>query len=79
MGQVGGQGGEGADQGGQVLAGLDRAQPEQVGTVQAEAAQGGDLLGRGGAQVGAERGHVHPVGGHAEPFGEVGGRGRRHA
>ena len=80
MGQVGGQGGERPDQGGQVLAGLDRAQPEQVRAVQAEAAaQLGNPLGGGGAQVGAERGHVDPVGGHVEPFRQVGRGGRGHA
>ena len=55
MGQVGGQGGKGADQGGQVLAGLDRAQAEQVRAVQAETpAQVGHLGIAGRAQVGAE-------------------------
>ena len=48
MGQLRGQGGEGTDQGGPVLAGLDRASPEQVRAVQVEAAaQPGDLPGRG--------------------------------
>ena len=80
MGQLAGQGGEGADQGGQVLAGLDRAQPEHIRAVQAQAAaEVGDPLGGRRLQVGAERGHVDPVGGELEPLGQVGGGGRGHA
>src|SRR4029450_3125989 len=75
-GGPGGRGGDAPDEGGQVLAGLDGPQPEQVGAVQAEAgSEVGDLLLGGRCQVGAERGHVDPAGGDPEPLGQVGGGG----
>jgi hypothetical protein len=49
VGQVAGQVGECPDQGRQVLAGLDRAQPEHIRAVQPEAAaEVGDPLGEAG-------------------------------
>jgi hypothetical protein len=64
-----------ADQPDQVLAGLERAHEQEVGTPDLQPEQDGLGVGRGGIEGGRERHHVEPVGLDRAPRQEVLGGG----